>query len=179
MGWRCVRVRRQLALLVGDDLPEREKASVESHLSRCASCREHQASLQRCRDAFVGLRAETVDSKLADLLWPGLRGRLTSVETSRSRRAWLPVGAMAAASIAMGVVLLNRPATLEPVQSESSQNFNSETPEFADLLYASRAAELRATDSPSRSEVDDAPELSSPYFHLESARPVGLSPREF
>ena len=180
MGWRCVRVRRQLALLVGDDLPEREKTSVESHLTRCAGCREHRASLERSREALAGLRAESAEPSSAGSLWPALRDRLASVETSRPRRSWFPAGAMLAASIAMAIVLLNKPAKLEPVQGESSPYINSdEIAAAGDSLFTTRSAELRETDSPARSELDDEFQLPIPYFHLESARPVGFSPREF
>lgn len=173
MGWRCVSVRRRLALFVGDDLSEHEKRSVEFHLNECASCRDLLAALHRSREVIQKCSTEPAETDTSPSLWQSVRRQLTEREFSRGpRRSWLPAGAVAAATIAIGVVLWNRPGHLEPVQYRSSFPSTSTT----DFSFTVSSLDSGTMIGHSANEGLSAP---PPYFHLESAHPVEFIPDEF
>lgn len=164
MGWRCSSVRRRLALFVGDDLSGHERRAVAEHLTDCASCRDLLAALRRSREVMQICRTEHPDRDTSPALWPSVRGHLTEREFSRGpRRFWLPAGAVAAASVAIGVVLWNRPGQLEPVHNRSS---------FPSTSTADSSFTISKLDADE--ELSPAP----PYFHLENAHPVDFIPGE-
>lgn len=47
---KCQKVKKQLILLVGDDLPERKKNSVESHLKHCPTCMAQLEELKKMKE---------------------------------------------------------------------------------------------------------------------------------
>lgn len=115
MGWRCRRVRRLLALYVGDDLTEPERRAAEAHVAACPNCRAYLASLERSRDSLLQCRTQTSGDETSPSLWPALKNRLQAAPPAAPRRnSWLPVGAMTAATVAIAVVLWNRPAASLP-----------------------------------------------------------------
>jgi hypothetical protein len=172
MGWRCVSVRRRLALFVGDDLSEPERRALERHVSKCASCCEYLASLQRSQEVIQQYRVQPAASENAPSLWPGLCRQLPAREFLRCpRRSWLPPSAVAAASIAIAVVLWNRPARLEPVPDRSSLRSTLATdPSFA----VSKLNSEELIDRPGNERTLPAPA----YFHLEKAEPADFIPGE-
>ena len=100
MAWRCFLVRKQLALLVGDDLAAGQKQSAKAHLDVCPSCRQHFAALERSRAVILQCQAE--HPPIGPSLWPRLQSRLAHAEVSQPvQSAWLPLGALAAACVAM------------------------------------------------------------------------------
>lgn len=173
MGLRCVTVRRRLALFVGDDLSGDERKAVEVHLTECASCRDVLAWLRRSREVIQKCRTESAETDTSPSLWPSIRCQLTERGFSRGpRRSWLPAGAVAAATIAIGVVLWNRPARLEPVHDHSSVPATA----TADSSFTIHEPD---PDKMIGRLADEEWSPASAYFHLESARPVGFIPGEF
>ena len=180
MGWRCVSVRRRLALFVGDDLSEHEKRSVELHLNGCASCRDRLAALRGSRDVVQQYQAVLSDLEPLPSLWPSIRRQLTLQEFSRRpRRSWLPVSAVAAATIAMGVVLWNRPAYLEPFPDRTPRSAIPTADSSGHAFNSVSVPRLKSGKMVSHSALGEGDSPGTPHFHLESARPVGLFPDEF
>ena len=180
MGWRCVSVRRRLALFAGDDLSEHEKRSVEIHLNGCASCRDRLAALRGSRDVIQQYQAVPSDLDTLPSLWPRIRHQLTQQELSRRPgRSWLPVSAVAAATIAMGVVLWNRPAHLEPFPDRAPRSAIPTADSSDHEFNGVSIPRLQSEKMTSRSALEQGNSPGTPYFHLESARPVGLFPDEF
>ena len=180
MGWRCRGFRTQLALLIGDDLSAREKAGVEFHLNGCPSCREYLASLRRSREARVRLHHDPRDSDAVPSLWPTLESRLNRVEpVVPVRRSWLPIGAMAAASVAMATIIWNRSVDFGPSQSAQAPA-NDPSPiygvEPVSVLDVTGSGRFGQSEQP---DVWVEPVDGRSDYHLENARPVGRSPQEF
>jgi hypothetical protein len=63
---KCQKVKKQLVLFVGDDLPERKKKSVESHLKHCPTCATELKELRETKDRVH--RISQID--LPDTLYP-------------------------------------------------------------------------------------------------------------
>jgi anti-sigma factor RsiW len=180
MGWRCVWVRKQLALYAGDDLSDTEKPSVESHLRGCAECRAHLDSLQRSREAMVQSHIRLIDAETSEFdrsFWPGLKGRLVERERRLGdRRAWLPATAILAAGVAMSVVLWNRPAELQPpavVPRVAPVAWSTEDWDTAD--WAGRLSSP-AVSWPEAALPRDWLVPAGPHFHLDRALPLRVSP---
>src|SRR5262245_7892592 len=117
MGWRCVLFQNHLALYAGDDLSESEARAVETHLQCCPACRRRVDTLAQSRRLLTDCIANPVDTEpLGSSMWPALASRLRERSVrQRPRASWLPMGAMVAASVAIGVVVWNRPANLPPL----------------------------------------------------------------
>lgn len=170
--WGCVLHRRKLLLLVGDDLQERERQSVEAHVRDCATCRERLASLRRSL-AVLRSRAEPAGPEFVSL-WPSIRGRLAHVETPVGGAMWSPWLALAAASVAIAVMLANRPDT-----SNQSVIVDARANPPALTWAPSRTADPGVLAGLDRAASDDFAPQSSAYFHLERAQPVGYSLKDF
>jgi len=180
MGWRCVSMRRRLALFVGDDLSEHEKRSVQHHLNGCTSCRDRLASLRKSRDVIQQYQTEPSDLATLPSLWPVLRHQLTQRELSRRpRRSFLPASAVTAATVAIGVVLWNRPARLESLPGRAPDSAIHAADSSDKARNASSDPTLNSEKMIGRSALDQGNSHGVPYFHLESAHPVGLIPNEF
>jgi hypothetical protein len=167
MSWRCLRVRNRLALCVGDDLAERDRRSVERHLAGCPSCRDHLVRLRRAREAMIC--SEPVLETISPL-WPALRGRLQDVQIGRRpERPWLPIGALAAASIAIAAVLWTQP------YRSDARVANLSHPRDLTASHDSLPDSLPAFSQPRSPEwlVGDRRRLppGTSYFHLERAQP--------
>jgi hypothetical protein len=176
MGWRCVWVRRQVALYVGEDLTDEEKRSVESHLRVCIPCRDHMKSLQRSRQVMVSCRSSSSEGEEAASIWPTLKSSLRHRRPQHTGSNWLPVGAMMAACLAIGVVVWNRPAAIEPVTLSSGPFYSSRD------LQPTWASHLASPVFQTRSDLDDWSErflTTDAQFHLESAVPAAVSAGEF
>ena len=175
MGWRCFIVRRQLALFVGDDLTDGQKRTVETHLEVCPSCRLQFAALQRSREAMLQCGVE--HSPIGPSLWPRLRSRLEPAELSRPvQPSLLPLGALAAASVAIAVMLWNGSgksisATSVPHGSSSvtgGQALMTNLSEYGGVSASAWPTERAGQSIPARAQ-----------FLLEQAHPFEQSPAEF
>ena len=180
MGWRCVWVRRQLPLYVGEDLTERDQSCVETHLRVCHPCRNHMESLRRSRQAMIDCRSIASDKEIVPSVWPALKLCLNERSSTKSTSAtWLSVGALLAASIAIGVVIWNRPTHVQPLAGfemgpgSLSANVDWEPAWTAGL--ASPAVQIP-------SEFDRMPERfmrPGTRFYLEGAIPFRASTGDF
>jgi anti-sigma factor RsiW len=180
MSWWCSSARRKIALLVGDDLPGGETSAVEQHLRRCPACREYFTDLTRAREAM--LDTAVPDRVLAHRpLWPALCHRLDSGPAATGSRVsgWLPVGALAAASLAIILVLLDLPASSHPRRAVDAAAAGPLVGVPDDLVVR------RVADDPW--EFDDrgpwtpAGVISTTpsYYRLETAAPVSYLGEDF
>jgi anti-sigma factor RsiW len=181
MGWRCVLYQNHLALYVGDDLSESETRAVETHLQSCPACRRRVDALGESRRLLTDCPSDPADSELGHSIWPALARRLHERNVrQRPRASWLPMGAMVAASVAIGVVVWNRPVNLPPLPgavsgpggASTSNDWNA--PDWA----AGLTLPTRSDRATPRSLRNDAM-MDEPQFHLETAVPLRLSDGDF
>ena len=69
---KCKKIKNQLLLFVGDDLPERKKKSVESHLKHCPTCATELKGLRDAKNSVHRIRQ--ID--LPGMLHPGFPGKV-------------------------------------------------------------------------------------------------------
>ena len=103
MSELTARTKRQIALLVGDDLEVTEQAEARQSVESCPMCREHWVRLRDCMDA-IEYAGKSVDVRPGASLWPRIESQLrSSVVVRRSERfnGWVPALSMAAACIAL------------------------------------------------------------------------------
>jgi hypothetical protein len=179
MGWRCYWVRKQLALAVGDDLPDHDQAAIEKHLNVCADCQAHRAALQRSREAMLVSRVEFDAGPPSESLWPALQLRLPLTQDT-PRRSWLPAGAMAAAGVAIAVLVVDRSGDFAGSLPASpydlpAQRFPSPTDFTGNTLDTSNRRSSRF-DMPADSWDERFP--GPTYFHLDGVQPLDDSPPE-
>ncbi len=180
MGLRCWRVRKQLPMLLGDDLTGSQKKSVDLHVDACPDCREHLAALEHSHNLLLQCREAIGEPQEVTSLWPAIRGQLIRVETiSPPAHSWMPVGTLLAASVAIAVVLVH--GTIDTSRPPSRHSIL----ETAVLRPADDAGSTLTEFVPSVEVWPDPAALLdelrswNAYFHLESARPVELTPRDF
>jgi hypothetical protein len=179
MGWRCVNVRRRLPLFAGDDLPEQEKESVELHLNKCANCRDRLASLRESRDFIQQYASVPAEPDTSPSLWPSIRNQLAHrYYARRPRRALLPVSAVAAASIAIGVVLWNRPVHLESFGDRTSRSAIHTVDSMDHAFFGDRVSRLKPETVFGSPAWEEGSRRVTPYYQLDSSHPLGLVPGE-
>jgi hypothetical protein len=134
MIWKrkCHRTRALLALWVGRDLHDDAQTTVRQHLAECPCCRRHWQGLQSGQWALEQSRSlprETTGN--TDSLWPVLHARMRSQQQNAMRpanwqrmNAWLPVGALAAACLAIVFAAQTSP----PYNSDSFERTVQVTP---------------------------------------------------
>jgi hypothetical protein len=181
MGWRCVWVRRQLPLYVGDDLSEQEVVCIEAHLSLCRNCQAHRDSLQRSHRVMIECRSNSGETD-APSAWPVIRASLMSGTCRQeSRPNWLPLGAMVAACIAIGVVLWHRPArvSVEPVATSGSVRGAIPARAEWEPDWANGLSSPAIQSYPDAFGWSGAMDRFDPHFHLERAVPAVRSGGDF
>jgi len=179
MGWSCVSVRRRLPLFAGDDLSEHEKKSVEHHLIRCAGCRDRLAALRESRDIIQQYQSVPAEADTLPSLWPSIRNQLPLRDFSRRpRQALLPLSAVAAATIAIGVVFLNRPVQLDSFRDRASRSAIPTVDSLDHAFIGESVSRLKSEKMLGSPALDEWSPRATPYFHLDSAHPMGLVPGE-
>ena len=73
---RCRTAQRQMALAVGEDLPQAETAELNHHLAGCATCQQAWSTHQECITALQSSREEHVVSLPRTTVWPILARRI-------------------------------------------------------------------------------------------------------
>lgn len=130
--FECSRVKKLLALHVGQDLSEQHQADAEQHVAQCAHCREHLERVQAGHDVLEQVRAHSVvhgeihgvaGSSPVRSVWPELKAKLLAQQARAEHESlngvqrfngWLPIGALAAACIAILVVADSGPPVDRP-----------------------------------------------------------------
>jgi hypothetical protein len=101
---KCQRVKKQLVLYVGDDLPVNKKRSVESHLENCPACVTELEELKRMKEGVHTIAQSDIPDTLllvaSAVLFLLLPSKVSSVrlakeilaisETGSSELAWDP-----------------------------------------------------------------------------------------
>ena len=120
----CRQARIDLALCVGEDLPEAaRRESLRQHVAQCPGCRAHY---KRLRGMLRVLEATDHDRTydVGDSLWPQLSNRIRRLEESpgpSSRfNGWLPFVAVTAACALLVVVMDVRAPTASTSPSTQS-----------------------------------------------------------
>lgn len=108
---KCRQVRQLLALEVGQDLIEQDREGVRQHLDECGPCRDHFERVQTGHHVLEQVRTSTAgDSSSFRSMWPEVKARLLARQSRAAvfgrpaLNGWLPIGALAAACIAILVV---------------------------------------------------------------------------
>lgn len=97
------RVRRQIALLAGDDLEGEQQDEARRFVDSCPDCRGHWLRLRGCLDVLERA-GKTPESGAETSLWPVIESRLQPtvvVRRSDQFNGWIPALSMAAACIAL------------------------------------------------------------------------------
>lgn len=100
----CKKTRRLLSLFLTGDLGEAEARRVRLHVASCPGCRQHAGQLDESH-AALGVLREQGCPDVRDSLWPELSARLARLRRGPGELAgWAPVGALAAACLAVYVL---------------------------------------------------------------------------
>jgi len=107
MSWNlnCRKVQRLLALWSGNDIDEAGRVGAERHMASCPNCRESWARLNSGRQALEQMRTAE-SAPLTASIWPALERQILVIDQEAATanwRGWLPVGALAAACLAIVV----------------------------------------------------------------------------
>jgi hypothetical protein len=117
MSWNlnCRKVQRLLALWAGNDIDEAGRVEAERHMASCPHCRESWGRLNTGRQALERLRTSEAESApLGASIWPVVERQIRVIDheaATANWRGWLPVGALAAACVA---ILVGLPAGQGP-----------------------------------------------------------------
>lgn len=112
----CKQAKKQVALLIGNDLEPAALQQVRSHLGQCVGCRQHFEQLSNCLEVLqTPARPWSSDDQS---LWPALSARLASTSAGQKPHrlsGWAPTLAVAAACTAMFWVASSHFAPNQPV----------------------------------------------------------------
>jgi hypothetical protein len=179
MRWRCIWVHHRLALFVGDDLSSSETQQVTNHLEVCAACRRKEMSLRQSHDALLLLRVTNSEPRETSMpsLWPALQNAVTSLQAKPApERSWLPISAVLAASVAIAIVLWNRPTSPPSAVLPSVRPYPAISRDVTAASLPGSSSEVPRFDEFDELEPGVFPDT---YYHLPKARPVSLSVYDF
>lgn len=109
---KCRRMRKLLALWVGNDLDASQQFSARRHLVECPPCRDYWQQLQATQKVIEMGRSAPEDTEQRSL-WPALQLQLAAPMPAsmwRQQQGWIPTGALAAACLAVWFAAGNSPA---------------------------------------------------------------------
>lgn len=103
----CREAKTELALLVGNDLPDpADREALKRHVSTCPTCR---AQYRQLKQAFSVLEQSEKECtyETRDSLWPAVSARLTKrrSEPQLNLRKWWPLGSFLAACLLVAFFL--------------------------------------------------------------------------
>ncbi|UCE41718.1 MAG: hypothetical protein JSV17_01620 [Candidatus Aminicenantes bacterium] len=172
---RCQKVKKQLILFVGDDLPERKKKSVEIHLEHCPGCAAELEGLKKAINSVH--KISKLD--LPDALPPNFSEKVTRVihenqkDARRSRAQFLFLFPQKTARIvgafALGILLILTAFLVfhspEKVTSDQLLEKISSIPEkgSSELAWDPEHVFFKAFDGPHRLDSWEAPSQSGVY----------------
>lgn len=102
---KCQKIKKQLVLFVGDDLPERKRSSVESHLKHCPTCTAELEELIKMRENVQ----EMAQKDLPDSLHPHFPEKVTkNIQHARTKPRFLfvPKPVRVVGFFALGILLV-------------------------------------------------------------------------
>lgn len=143
----CDRYRRQLALLVGNDLDPREASDVRQHLIACPACQAHWNSLQASTNVMHSV-SHQASVPASGTLWPEIRVKLAARPTvlSESTPSWFTLSAFAAVCAAVVWFTLSTPVF----------DFDLNTMEVAEIEAGREVVRPASNRFPELHLVDDA-----------------------
>jgi hypothetical protein len=170
----CKRVKKQLVLFVGDDLPERIKKSVESHLEQCPMCTAELEELKRMKENVNNIARLDIPDKLH----PDFPERITkNIRQARAKSLlWpMPRPIRVAGILALGILLIAA-AVLFYLSSGkvSSDRLIKEIMSISntgssELVWDPEHIFFKAFDGPFRLDSWEAPRQSGVYAVLHQA----------
>ena len=97
----CRTAQRQMALAVGEDLPQAESVELNVHLAECATCQQAWSQHQQC---FTALQSSRVESIVAPrtTVWPVVARRIQRRALTPRRvelNGWIASLVVASASV--------------------------------------------------------------------------------
>jgi len=102
---KCQKAKKQLVLFVGDDLPERKRISVESHLKHCPTCVAELEELKKMKEGINNIAR----LDLPDPIYPDFPEKVTkNIQQVRAKsQFWLiPKPVHAAGIFTLGILLI-------------------------------------------------------------------------
>lgn len=168
---KCQKVKKQLILFVGDDLSERKKKSVESHLKHCPICLAELEELNKSQK-----NVQTIARlDLPDPLHPDFPEKVTkNIRHVRAKSPfWLmPKPVRVAGIFALGILLIASAVLifLSPGKVSSDRLIKeilaiSDTGS-SELVWDSKHTFFKAFDGPYRLDTWEAPQQSGVYAVL-------------
>lgn len=175
---KCQRVKKQLVLYVGDDLPVNKKRSVESHLENCPACVTELEELKRMKEGVHTI----AQSDIPDTLHHGFPGKVTqliseeqeSIRPPRMKSSFLsmPRPVLTASIVALGILLVASaaifflfPNKVSSVRLAKEILAISETGS-SELVWDPEHIFFKAFDGPYRLDNWEAPKQSGVYAVL-------------
>ncbi len=117
---RCKTAQFQMALAVGEDLPQAETVTLQTHLADCSACQQVWEHQQRSFLAVQHSRVEAIPSGRGSV-WPSIASRIQQRQAAPRRaefNGWIAGLAALAASVLVFVFALEEPWTTEVAQHE-------------------------------------------------------------
>jgi anti-sigma factor RsiW len=116
---RCRTAQRQMALAVGEDLPQAEAVELNRHLATCSTCQQAWSKHQACFTALQSSRVEPVVSLPKTTVWPGLARRIQRRALTPHRvvlNGWIGSLVVMSASILVFVFSLEEEEYVKPTR---------------------------------------------------------------
>jgi anti-sigma factor RsiW len=166
----CDRYRRQLALLVGNDLDPREASDVRQHLIACPGCQAHWNSLQASTNVLYSVSHQSA-VRVNGTLWPAIRAKVAARPTVLSETApsWFTLSAFAAVCAAVVWFTLSTPVF----------DFDLNTVEVADIEAGRETARPASHRFPELHFVDDAQPPVQIFPEGDAAQRMPMPPSSF
>ena len=168
---KCKKVKKQLVLFVGDDLPGRNKGFVESHLKNCPTCMSELEEFKKMKESVQ----EIARMDLPDTLHPDFPDKVTiNIRHTRSKPLfWLmPKPVRVAGIFAMGILLVASVVLIFLSPSKVSSDrlikeiLSISAADSSELEWDPEHIFFKTFDGPHRLDTWEAPQQSGVYAVL-------------
>ena len=177
---RCRKAEKQLALLVGGDLPKKKIADLMAHLDKCQFCAEELEQLKLSRELVGKLTENDMPDPLPEDFFSKILHTVadSSVERERfyKRVLWKPAMAFAGAALfillAFGVTqdLLKSRRGFFALKGKASGQFSSVKP--GEVVWSAKFAFIKNLIGPSPINEMEFPEEPGIYAILHKPDPI-------
>ncbi|QDU81159.1 hypothetical protein Pla110_28960 [Polystyrenella longa] len=128
MNMKTKHYQTELALLVGDDLPEADAAEVYRHLSTCPECRGHLQKLKKSQDRLSDYALSTSEVPSIDLRTRVQKSLPSAAQVERRHRllhTWAPAATVVVACTLLFMVMGPEQSTAPVPGGSSSAHLRS------------------------------------------------------
>ena len=164
---QCHKVKKQLVLYVGNDLPAKKKISVESHLENCPTCMAKLEELEKMKQGLHTIaQSDSPDALRSD--FPEQVTRLIGKEPEGTQPKPVLITSIAAVGILLIVsafIFFLSPSKVSPERLAKEILAISEKG-GSELVWDPENIFFKACDGPHRLDTWDAPKQSGVYAVL-------------